>query len=73
MRGTHPIIRCRITAIATHFPTENNTSRPGRAKTASKDFKPTTANGLWAQKTDGAAFGALELQKEEDREKGDPR
>ena len=43
MRGAHPIIRCSITVIIMHVPTENNTPRPARAKKVFQDFTPTTA------------------------------
>ena len=49
-----------------HFPTDSNTSKPGRAETASKDLKPTTAKSVrhWKKKQNKkktvATFRALE-------------
>ena len=64
MRGAHSVIRSWITVITMHFPTENNTPSPGRAKTASKDFIPTTAKELQALKTDVAASEHQSLAEE---------
>lgn len=53
MGGAHPALRCWITRIAMHSPNESNTSQPGRAKSASKDFRTTIAKGLQELENNG--------------------
>lgn len=73
MRGAHPIIRRSITIIIMQVPTENNTPRPARAKTAFQDFTPTTAQELQALKADVAASECWSLAGEKKTGENDPR